>query len=934
MLKRFIPVYCLAFLTTFSSALRAQSVAYHADFKSSQQNWYDYTDMYTIEKIANGKFYITQKRNKFSYRAVEVALDDGRNYRVETVVTHISGADESSAGLEFAGDGENNNYIFTVSSFGNYFLSARDGGFFKPIIKATKSKAIKKGENIANKLAIETDADDLKLFINDQLVAKIKLGEPFGNDIGFIADGMQTAAFDYLTVTYLPDSTASRQNGGQMAVQTVNNKSGITAAVIVTPTVTNPVNTPVNTVAKTVANILIQNRPATAVQNTVKDTGKNTPTNNVATVIHQTEKDTVKQSESQKIKPKVELAVVHIAADTAKQLANQVVQIAPAPVRPIKDPVNKQARQTVSAALTQQVKDTLKQAANALVNSPVKPIVKDSIKKNVNQAINSITNQPLKAIITDTAFYSDFSPNDKTRWHLNQSDSTEEKIAGHTLKITHDAKFGFTNAMAICGPGPDMQRDFLMETEAIHYSGRENYGYGIEFGADSLYQYHFWITASGYYQVCKTDNKGFTTAICYNGADFIKKGDSVKNTIAIEHKAGQLYFFINNQQVESHPDMDFSGHQFGVSVYSSQNMAFDYFRFGYLDNPPSSLAAKAASIPQITITSPEVTRGLKLVQNSDTVHVAGIAKDPVGIASVNVNGVSASFDDRGNFMADVPMAVGDNVLKVTAVNTEARTGFYTFHITRKVIPPSEQAVVKQVAADGKYYALLIGEQEYQDQRIPNLDKPLTDAKNLSDALINNYTFSPENVRILRNPSRQEFFTALDELKNEISGEDNLLIFYAGHGTYDDDQLRGYWFPADAQVDRRDTWISNSDLIGYFRAIKSKHTLLISDACFSGSIFKSRSVDLAPKDIQEVYKLPSRKAMTSGAMKEVPDKSVFMEYLVKRLNQNTDKFLPSEQLFSSFKTAVINNSPNGQMPQFGEIRDTGDEGGDFVFIKKD
>jgi len=34
-----------------------------------------------------------------------------------------------------------------------------------------------------------------------------------------------------------------------------------------------------------------------------------------------------------------------------------------------------------------------------------------------------------------------------------------------------------------------------------------------------------------------------------------------------------------------------------------------------------------------------------------------------------------------------------------------------------------------------------------------------------------------------------------------------------------------------------------------------------------------------------------------------------------------------------RQAVINNSPNGQVPQFGEIRETGDEGGDFVFVKR-
>ena len=66
---------------------------------------------------------------------------------------------------------------------------------------------------------------------------------------------------------------------------------------------------------------------------------------------------------------------------------------------------------------------------------------------------------------------------------------------------------------------------------------------------------------------------------------------------------------------------------------------------------------------------------------------------------------------------------------------------------------------------------------------------------------------------------------------------------------------------------------------------------------------------------------------------MPDKSVFVEYLVKRLAENKDEFLSAEQLFSSFKVAVINNSSNGQVPQFGEIRESGDEGGNFIFIKK-
>ena len=84
-------------------------------------------------------------------------------------------------------------------------------------------------------------------------------------------------------------------------------------------------------------------------------------------------------------------------------------------------------------------------------------------------------------------------------------------------------------------------------------------------------------------------------------------------------------------------------------------------------------------------------------------------------------------------------------------------------------------------------------------------------------------------------------------------------------------------------------------------------------------------------ISRLNELPSRKAMTSGTLKEVPDKSVFVEYLVKRLLENEEDYLPSEQLFFSFKPAVLNNSDN--IPQFGEIKDAGDEGGDFIFKRK-
>jgi len=84
-------------------------------------------------------------------------------------------------------------------------------------------------------------------------------------------------------------------------------------------------------------------------------------------------------------------------------------------------------------------------------------------------------------------------------------------------------------------------------------------------------------------------------------------------------------------------------------------------------------------------------------------------------------------------------------------------------------------------------------------------------------------------------------------------------------------------------------------------------------------------------INKLNELPSRKAMTSGTLTEVPDQSVFLKYMIDRLQNNFEKYLTSEQLFSKFRMAVINNSK--VLPQFGVIQDVGDEGGDFIFVLK-
>ena len=255
---------------------------------------------------------------------------------------------------------------------------------------------------------------------------------------------------------------------------------------------------------------------------------------------------------------------------------------------------------------------------------------------------------------------------------------------------------------------------------------------------------------------------------------------------------------------------------------------------------------------------------------------------------------------------------------------------HTVETSNIILPQSENTGL--ATADAKYFALIIGINNYADPEISQLDKPIYDAELFYNTLTANYTFEKENIKFLRNATNAQIVEALDYFARQVTNHDNFLIFYAGHGYWNSNSEIGYWIPSDAQKNSTLNWFRNSALRDYLKDINSKHTLLITDACFGGSIFKSRAAfSGASIAVTKLYELTSRKAMTSGTLTEVPDQSAFLKFLVERLSQNKEKYLSSEQLFSSFRIAVINNS--NVVPQFGEIKDVGDEGGDFIFIHR-
>ena len=318
-----------------------------------------------------------------------------------------------------------------------------------------------------------------------------------------------------------------------------------------------------------------------------------------------------------------------------------------------------------------------------------------------------------------------------------------------------------------------------------------------------------------------------------------------------------------------------------------------------------------------------------------------------GVKLINKKGFSHCMP---GFALTISNEDPNHLLGKWKANTGSQTcripGFGGLDLTRDIPVTNDETRIIAIADDDKrgnalsaelkkqkYHGLFIAVQDYTDESVIDLNQPVNDAKALMHELRSEYNFADEDMILLSNPDRATIIETFDHLTQTVEPNDNLLIFYAGHGIWDEDIEQGYWLPSDARKSSKAAWLSNGTIRDYIRAIDSKHTLLITDACFSGGILKTREAFTTSKAMLEMYKLPSRKAMTSGALKTVPDKSVFIEYLVKALKSNEQPLISADQLFTTFKYNVINNSPNGQVPQYGVISQADDEGGDFIFLKQ-
>ncbi|MFQ5632720.1 MAG: caspase domain-containing protein [bacterium] len=360
--------------------------------------------------------------------------------------------------------------------------------------------------------------------------------------------------------------------------------------------------------------------------------------------------------------------------------------------------------------------------------------------------------------------------------------------------------------------------------------------------------------------------------------------------------------------------------------------------------------------PKIVITQPAVettragsTRGLHIVpEATGEVAVLGYIEDDRGVANLAINGhdiqlwgkyaTKRKFGLKLKAPAEGRLTRLNFVAKDKAGNPTTETFEITTANFEAVADSRSRTSIRRGAKtpdQANYWALIIAVGDYAHPSVSDLDYPVTDAKEVAMALSEYYTFEKNRIKLLANPTRSQLIGALSNFapsgKTPLNINDNLLVFYAGHGHFDENYSEGYWLPTDAEKTNRANWVSNSDVQRAFKGIQAQHILLLSDACFSGSMFAARSPFTIA--IEEAYKERSRKAITAGNLTQVPDRSVFKEYLVKRLRENSNTFLDAGTLYSNIKAPVTNNSPTRQRPLYGVIQQTGDEGGEFIFVRR-
>lgn len=384
----------------------------------------------------------------------------------------------------------------------------------------------------------------------------------------------------------------------------------------------------------------------------------------------------------------------------------------------------------------------------------------------------------------------------------------------------------------------------------------------------------------------------------------------------------------------------------------------DHYRIklAEVQNREKATVQVALAGPSIEMIDPSltITRGVATVKVRSSVmqrQIVGRVSAPAGVLTLLINDRPEEPNQQGVFQTQVTMESLRTPVQIVVIDQQGKRATVKFTLeseTRQAgskPAPSPTPIAKKVSRVnfGPYYALVIGNNKFA--YLPKLDMAVNDARAVADTLRHKYGFK---TTTLINATRYEILSALNKLRENLTKNDNLLIYYAGHGELDEVNMRGHWLPVDAEPENSANWISNVAITDILNAMAAKQILVVSDSCYSGALTRSAlarlKVGLTEKERLNWLKTMSRKrsrtVLTSGGLKPVMDAgggkhSVFARAFLEVLNANED-IIEGQRLYREVAARVAYAASTvrfEQVPEYAPIRHAGHEAGDFFLIPK-
>ncbi len=241
---------------------------------------------------------------------------------------------------------------------------------------------------------------------------------------------------------------------------------------------------------------------------------------------------------------------------------------------------------------------------------------------------------------------------------------------------------------------------------------------------------------------------------------------------------------------------------------------------------------------------------------------------------------------------------------------------------------------------GNSFALVIGINKYVNAS--PLGYAVNDAEAVASLLKDAFDFKDENIKLLldENATRVEIMsTFMSYTKSEISSNDRIFVFFAGHGNTQTGSRGevGFLVPYDGDLNDLSTLVRWDDLTRNADLIVAKHMLFVMDACYGGLAITRALPAGSMRFLKNMLLRYSRQVLTAGKADEVvadaggpiPDHSVFTGHFIQGLQGKAatgDGVITANGVMAYVYDRVAKDSFSQQTPHFGFL----DGDGDFIF----